>query len=683
MLTALRKRSIVQQTALMIFAATLIVLAAQTGIAVRDSHKVLLTQAQERLGKDVGLIATLLEFYDRTLRSNTERVGRVFRAQFTQPYSRDTTTTVRIGDYDSPILRHGEETLNLATARVDEFSAMTGSVATIFVRYGEDFLRVATSVQKDNGERAIGTLLGTTHPAYAKLMRGEAFIGPAHLFGRDYMTEYSPIRSESGEVIGALFIGFDFTDGLRALKDTIVNIDFGRNGSAFILDARAGEARGKLLAHRHAQNTDYLQLADADGNRPFGKVFEGDAGQLNYESADGGAPRAVSYKAFAPWQWVVVADADSGEMTTASARLRNAMVVGMLVSCALLTALIYVVLGYSFRPLRDLLGALKKVGDGDLTVRASAAIGAGEDAETSNEIASVARGIDEMVARVRPMVVDMSRAAAEMAGACQQLGALSARSAEAAGQQRSTTVQIATAVHEMTASAHEVANHARSTSEETRQTDSVARNGQGIVSESLSSIQGLASEIEEAASVAGRLRTDTNAIGSVLEVIRNIADQTNLLALNAAIEAARAGEQGRGFAVVADEVRTLAKRCGESTAEIVKIIERVQHGAAEAVAHMEKGCARSRETVVKASLAGDALAEIVQSVARINDMSAQIASAAGQQGTVASDIDCNVSNVRDVAEQFVTGTEESLTAVTELGTIAARLQSLVANFKVN
>ncbi|MCC6714783.1 MAG: methyl-accepting chemotaxis protein, partial [Gammaproteobacteria bacterium] len=383
------------------------------------------------------------------------------------------------------------------------------------------------------------------------------------------------------------------------------------------------------------------------------------------------------------WQWVVVADADSREMTAASARLRNAMVIGLLVSCALLTALIYVVLGYNFRPLRELLGVLRKVGDGDLTVCASAAIGVEEKAVTKNEIAAVARGIDEMVARVRPMVVDMSQAAAEMASSCQQLGALSARSAQAAGQQRSTTVQIATAVHEMTASAHEVANHARSTSEETRQTDSVARSGQGIVSESLSAIQGLAGEIEEAASVAGRLRADTNAIGSVLEVIRNIADQTNLLALNAAIEAARAGEQGRGFAVVADEVRTLAKRCGESTAEIVKIIERVQHGAAEAVAHMEKGCARSRETVEKASLAGDALAEIVQSVARINDMSAQIASAAGQQGTVASDIDCNVANIRDLAEQSVTGTEESLTAVTELGTIAARLQGLVANFKIN
>ncbi|MCC6715631.1 MAG: Cache 3/Cache 2 fusion domain-containing protein, partial [Gammaproteobacteria bacterium] len=339
MMTALRRKSIVQQTALMILAATLIVLAAQTGIAVRDSHKVLLAQAQERLGNDVGLIVTLLEFYDRTLRSNTERVGGVFRAQFTRPFSRDTTTTVRVGDHDGPILRHGDETLNLATARVDEFSAMTGSVATIFVRYGEDFLRVATSVQKDNGERAIGTLLGTTHPAYARLMQGEAFIGPAHLFGRDYMTEYSPIRSESGEVIGALFIGFDFTDGLRALKETIVNIDFGRNGGAFILDAHAGEARGSLLAHRRPQETNYLQFADADGNRPFGKVFEGDAGRLQYVSADGGAPRAVAYKAFAPWQWVVVADADSREMTAASARLRNAMVIGLLVSCALLTAL--------------------------------------------------------------------------------------------------------------------------------------------------------------------------------------------------------------------------------------------------------------------------------------------------------------------------------------------------------
>jgi methyl-accepting chemotaxis protein len=683
MLTAFRKKSIVHQTALLIFAATLLVLATQTGLAVRDSHKVLLAQAGAKLGNDVGLAVTLLEFYDRTLRSNTERLGGVFRSQFTQPYSLDTTTTIRVGDHESPSLRHGDETLNLATQRVDEFTAMTGGVATIFVRYNDDFLRVATSLQKDNGDRALGTLLGAKHPAYDKLINGEPFVGPAHLFGRDFMTEYTPIRSADGAVIGALFIGFDFTDGLRALKDTIVNMDFGQNGSAFILDAHQGETRGKLLAHRQSPGTDYLTLTDADGNKPFLKTLDGGEGSLQYRSAGTAAPRSVAYKTFAPWQWVVVADADSGELTAVSGRLRNEMVIGMVVACALLTALIYVLLGYSFRPLRDLLGALKKVGDGDLTVRASAAIGFDGDAETKNEIASVARGIDEMVARVRPLVMDMSRAAAEMAGACQQLGALSQRSAQAAGNQRSTTVQMATAVHEMTASAHEVANHAKATSEETRQTDAVARNGQNVVTESLSAIQNLAGEIEEAATVAGRLRTDTNAIGSVLEVIRNIADQTNLLALNAAIEAARAGEQGRGFAVVADEVRTLAKRCGESTAEIVQIIERVQHGAAEAVSHMEKGCAQSRNTVAKAAMAGEALAQIVESVARINDMSSQIACAAGQQGTVASDIDCNVVNIRDVAEQFVTGTEESLTAVTELGTIASRLQSLVASFKVN
>lgn len=266
--------------------------------------------------------------------------------------------------------------------------------------------------------------------------------------------------------------------------------------------------------------------------------------------------------------------------------------------------------------------------------------------------------------------------------ATEQMQAQSDSARQGVTRQQLETDQIATAINQMTASVQEVARSATDAASAASQADQEANNGKGVVSQTVSSIQTLAGNVEEAADVIQKLEVDTTEIGGVLDVIKGIADQTNLLALNAAIEAARAGEQGRGFAVVADEVRTLASRTQESTAEINTMIEKLQTGAKNAVAVMEKGREQARTGVEQASLAGQSLDAITQSVATINDMNTQIAGAADEQSKVAEEINRNVVNIGQVADETASNVAGVADSSAQLESLSLALKQEVAKFQV-
>ncbi|WP_371911821.1 methyl-accepting chemotaxis protein [Pseudomonas sp. ok272] len=247
--------------------------------------------------------------------------------------------------------------------------------------------------------------------------------------------------------------------------------------------------------------------------------------------------------------------------------------------------------------------------------------------------------------------------------------------------QRSEIEQVATAMNEMTATVQEVARHASQAAHSADSTDQQAVQGQQVVGRAVNAIDAVAIDIEHAVQVIARLQDDSKSISGVLEVIRGVAEQTNLLALNAAIEAARAGEQGRGFAVVADEVRTLASRTQQSTGEIQAVIEQLQSAAREAAAVMQQSQARARDSVEQAQLASGALEQITLSVTRINDMNAQIASAAEEQSSVSDEINQNVVNINDVADRVTDSAGQTAQASSQLARLAVDLQALVGQFR--
>lgn len=296
-------------------------------------------------------------------------------------------------------------------------------------------------------------------------------------------------------------------------------------------------------------------------------------------------------------------------------------------------------------------------------------------------IGSIVESTNSMADNLRRTIREFSDSAAELSDAAERLSAITEETDRCMRTQQGEVEQVATAMNEMTSTVQEVARNAEQAAGATHEAEQEARQGAFIATEALGGIDALANKIEEVGRGLEELRADSDNIGVVLDVIRGIAEQTNLLALNAAIEAARAGEQGRGFAVVADEVRTLASRTQQSTEEIHTMIERLQSKTGVAVKAMEETRGRAQSGVDQVEKAAECLAEISGTVQRINSMTAQIASAVEQQGAVAEEINGNVASISQSSEQTAAGAQQSASATEQLNALSRRLKSSLAEFK--
>ncbi len=318
--------------------------------------------------------------------------------------------------------------------------------------------------------------------------------------------------------------------------------------------------------------------------------------------------------------------------------------------------------------------ATQKMSNGELNTRLQL--------KGNDEMQLIATDFNSMAEKFEALVQQIISATSQLAAASEEVAVISQQSATNLNNQRSEIEQVATAMNEMSATVQEVSRSADDASGAAANADNEAKAGNSIVQQASHSIDELANEVENAAAVIQQLASDSDAIGAVLDVIKGIAEQTNLLALNAAIEAARAGEQGRGFAVVADEVRTLAGRTQESTQEIESMIDKLQSGAKNAVTAMDAGQEKASVGVEQTKQAGEALAAITRAVTTINEMNTHIASAAEEQAATTEEMNKNIININQLADETSNSAEQSMSASGELSKLAADLQSLVGQFKI-
>jgi methyl-accepting chemotaxis protein len=646
----LARLNIGTQFAVFACALAALVVAAFTLAVTRSAGEQIDSHALARVESENRSIATMIALYDTAVNAEVSRFMTLFAHRLPSTFTLDTAHTVDIGGAATPTLSAGDKPLNGDFAIPDAFLADSNAIATIFARTGDDFVRITTSLKKQDGTRAIGTLLDRKGPAYAPVMAGKPYVGIAALFGKQYITEYKPVTDATGRVIGALFVGVDVTSEIAALQDDIAKLAIGATGYHFVVDASAGANRGKLLVHPDGMG----KLAD-ERVAPFKQMLDTHEGRItfdgeNIEGADArvhGGTKEILYMTVPQWNWMIGGIAYRDELLADVHASRNRfLLLGLAVVGALVGVLLYAVNKLIGRPLDEVTRASERIAAGDLTVRIDTAR---EDdiGRLMRAIDGIARGLAQIVEQVRHASSDMSDGTARLASGSTDIASRIATQAASVEETAASMEEITSTVQQNAANTAQAGTLVASASD-------AARAGGDAVSRVVTTM--------------GEIDASARRIADITATIESIAFQTNILALNAAVEAARAGEHGRGFAVVASEVRTLAQR----SASAVKEIESLISESAQKVSHGYKIAEEASSTMTG----------IVERVARVHAIVDEIGVASREQASGIEQVNSAVMLIGEATQQNAALVGEAEHSTTELRDQAERLARTVSVFRV-
>ncbi|QFU23543.1 methyl-accepting chemotaxis protein [Shewanella eurypsychrophilus] len=612
--------------------------------------------------------AKLIELQYSSLLALARRNADILRVMYPgQFYTPD--KTVKIFGKATPALVHEKEQLNATKSKVDRYSNLTGGNATIFVRDGDDFLRISTSLKKADGKRALVTYLGKNHPGYNALIKGEVYEGYANLFGKDYMTVYRPFTDLQGKVIGILYIGFDITDSLTQLKQTITQLSIEESGHFMLIRSK----EQSIIAHPNYPSGTIITPEVLHG-LTSDQVLT-DQGSWHYLNEN--QQQMYAYSINIPgWNWALIGIAKVSELNEESLKLLSINAVVALVGIFLITLLLSMVLIKTLKPLRTLQQQLDLLGKGELSQEF-----AKPSVNSNNEVDKITISTSRMADGLRQLILALQTSVKTLESQAENAQKIARLNGEEAQSLMAQTDQIATAIEEMSTSIRDVASHASEGADKSQQVDAASREGHEQLNLVVEGLAKLSQQLNEShASVEG-VTKESEAISQVTEVINGIAEQTNLLALNAAIEAARAGEQGRGFAVVADEVRTLAQRTQTSISEISLTINQLQSQVKITAEQMGQSQQLGIASATQGKEASCQLNQITNSIGELAIASSSIASATEQQSAVAEEITRNLHQITELARDGEQRAGETVDSAQELSTIAAEIKQQISIFK--
>ena len=637
-----------------------VVISGSTVFALRSLDTANLATREEHLASEARLMADQLNTFHSTLRESTQRLAGLFEKRFSAGLNVHPDQPVTVAGVQTPGLSLGSEVLNNNFKEVDDFKAMTAGVATVFVRSGDDFIRVSTSVSKQDGTRAIGTVLDRAGPAYGPVISGQSYIGRALLFGRFYMSQYTPVRDSSGKIIAVLYVGFDYTDAQNAQFENLKRFRIGQTGSLALLD----EQNKWLVPPAGVQALDNATAAITGLIKKPGKgAFWADTAEDFYSVA---VP-------FEGGPWAVVASMPKTEIRAVTWSVGTQLAIGSLLAMLLAVGSAMWLLRSKLAPLGDLVRQAEALGAGDLSVRLNVS--------SHDEIGQLARAFNQMSQALSTMVEHIRKASQEVNSRAQALSGLSSGAYEGMEQQSGEITSMAGAVEEFSATSLNIADNMGNTERLAQENAQQTRIGRTSMDEASSSLEQIAGALNSTATVINTLGQRSQEIGGIVGVITSIAEQTNLLALNAAIEAARAGEQGRGFAVVADEVRSLASRTRQATDEISSMINSIQQETGNAISTMEQGNLLMQEGLSRNANVATALARIDEQSRSAGQQFAAITTATQEQSSTATLLSSNLQSIAMAnSEQRQVVSNLALTAK-ELEKLAQDLRQEVDRFR--
>ncbi|MCQ4271686.1 methyl-accepting chemotaxis protein [Pseudomonas kuykendallii] len=653
------KSRIAWQLAVALALILVVMIGASTLFALRSLDSANFATREQHLASEARLLADQLATFHGSLRESTQRLASLFEKRFASGLSLHADERGAVGSLTPPTLYLNGQVLNNDFDLVDEFRQLTAGAATVFVRDGAEFVRVTTSLSKQDGSRAIGTVLDHAHPAYQRLLAGQGYVGRASLFERLYMTQYTPVRDASGQVIAVLFVGFDYTDAQNAQFANLVRFRIGQTGSLALLDEQgkwlvppAGANDPAALAPRAAE------LAREPGR---GQFFN-----------DG---REDFYGVAAPFSegpWQVIASLPKKEIREVTWHVGSQLALGSLLAMLIAAALVIGLLRRKLRPLGELVRQARALGGGDLSARMTVS--------SHDEIGELASSFNHMGSALADMVEHIRSASLQVSSRAHALSGLSSGAYEGMEQQSGEIASMAGAVEEFSATSLNIADNMRETERMASDNAQQTRIGLRSMDEASRSLEQIASALNGTATVIDTLGQRSQEIGGIVGVITSIAEQTNLLALNAAIEAARAGEAGRGFAVVADEVRNLAARTREATEQISGMIGSIQSETSSAISTMEHGRQLMQGGLELNAKVGAALSQIAGQSEAAGEQFAAITTATQEQSSTATALSSNLQGIAQANSEQREVVAHLAETAQELNRLADELRHEISRF---
>ncbi len=668
--------SVGRQILLPALALLIVVFAAMIATSSVLTERAALRQTELELNNELKIIVGALDSEYENVKLRGERQVRFFE-QFLGGAVVPTGELIRTGDVDLPELTVNGAVLNGNVELLERFQRVTGEDAAVLTVHQGRVYRAATMLKKD-GRYEHGTPLPDSDPVTQAVLRGADYQGLVIRNGEFNLSNVKVLRNGGGEVFGALSVRINLAGELARIRALYGSIVIGQTGYVVIARPSGDDRIGQFIVHPRFAGKVIGEVVQGEARQAAieNMAFEGGVRAYPWPDGDRMRDRLGVVGWSKSWNFQITVGSWTDEFLAETARMRLILAVVSIVPLLLIALFLGVLVRSRLAPLGGVVDAVVRLGQGDLQVRVRDA-----DGSSANELQRLGHALNTTVTQVRELVGEVARAADGVGGSAHSLGDGSKGLLASANAQSQAASGMAASVEELSVSITHVADNAREASAMGAQALASSHDGREVVRRTAHEMETIAEDIRSTADAVLALGEQSKQISSVVEVIREIADQTNLLALNAAIEAARAGEQGRGFAVVADEVRKLAERTSSSTREIADTIAAIVSETAAAAERMERARSRVGSGVELARQAGVALEVIDERSGSAVRVVQDIADSTQEQSAASQEIARAVERIAQMAEETSAIASRNAGDVGQLQDVAGKLRDALTRFR--
>ena len=672
------RRPIAQQLILATIAALFVVFSLMAFVVQNRADSAAIAVTERNLEHEAKLMAGMLDSIFEAVKIRGEEESQFF-AKFIGSQPELGGGTIKTGDVDLPVVKLGGEVINGNERLLKAFRELTGDDTAFLVIRDNKLYRLATLLKDKDGKSTVGTHIADSDPVAKAVLTGENYQGLAIRGGKYNFSTVKVLKGSDGKPWGAYSVRISLDNDMKRIRDQFGSLVAGKTGYVFIVRPTDEKGIGEFVLHPKLQG---LLVGETDvpatAKAAIVELLTRKHGAVRYlmQDASGAEREKIVFGATsAAWGWTVATGSWSSEYLEESHALRNLVIAVSVGAAVLLALVVYLLISFRLRGLGVMVKEVTRISNGDLR-----AVLQDVEPGSRNEVHVIGSAINLMAENMRTLVRGVASSSSRVGTAASELQD-AANSALGASEQASIAASgIAASVEQLSVSITHVAENANHAAQISEDAKGVTARGRDVVSGAMNELERVAVDINESAVLIESLGERSKQISSVVGVIREIADQTNLLALNAAIEAARAGEQGRGFAVVADEVRKLAERTSVSTQEIATTVTAILEETGRAVQRMQSVSANMSGSVEMARQAGDSLQVIDERAQETVDVVHGIADSTREQSTASQEIARLVENIAQAAEGSNSRAVHNSERAQNLQGLAADLHGQLARF---